>query len=87
MAEDWLDKALRDFQDTITCGLYKGLRSLGPSDLDRVMEAQARACVLEYVKLFQIPSDLSLEDFLDRMRFGGSSKIEIRRQGNVIYWD
>ncbi|MFQ5352656.1 MAG: hypothetical protein ACE5D3_06250 [Candidatus Binatia bacterium] len=87
MAEDWLDKLLGDFQNAITRGTYEGLSLLDEGSRDTVMEAQARSCVKAYAELFDIPAELSLEDFLEKMAFGGSSKVNIERDGDTIIWE
>ncbi len=87
VSDDWIQEALRDFQDAITRGAYEGIRSLDEKGVDRVMEAQARSCVHAYVETFGISADLDLEAFLEKMQFGGSSKVIIERDGNKILWD
>jgi len=39
-----------------------------------------------WAKLYGIPGELSLDEFLERLRMGGSSKIEIEREGNTLLW-
>lgn len=87
MAEDWVDKALREFQRSIVRGAYEGIYSLDEEHLDGVMVAQARSCVQAFVDLYGISEDMDLDEFLARMTLGGSSKITIRREGNTILWD
>lgn len=82
-----LEKAIRDFQDRITEGTFQGIYALDEASRDRVMECQARACVRAFAEVYQIPADLDLEEFLERMRLGGSSKIRIERQGNTLLWE
>jgi hypothetical protein len=87
MSDDWIEQALRGFQDAITTGAYEGIYALPPSARDRVLESQAGACVHTFVELFGISKDLTLDDFLDKMRYGGSSKVEITRDGDTFLWD
>ena len=83
MSDHPIEKLIRDFQDSITRGTYDGIYALDETGLERVMECQADACVRAYVDLYQIPADLDLDAFLEKMKMGGSSKIEIRRDGEV----
>jgi hypothetical protein len=87
MSDDWIEQALRGFQDAITKGAYEGIYALEEPARDRVLESQAGACVHAFVELFGISKDLSLDEFLERMRYGGSSKVEITREGDTIIWD
>lgn len=87
MSEDWLEQALRGFQDAITRGAYGGIYALEPSARDRVLESQAGSCVHAFVELFQVSKELSLDEVLEKMRYGGSSKVEISRLGDTIIWD
>jgi hypothetical protein len=87
MSENPVDKIIRDFQDRIIAGSYDGIYRLDEKNLDHVMECQATACAAAYAELYQISEDLDLDGFLERMTMGGSSKIEIRREGNTIHWE
>jgi hypothetical protein len=87
MSDNPIEKLIRDFQDGITRGTYDGIYALDEPGLERVMECQADACVRAYVDLYQIPADLDLDAFLERIRMGGSSKVEIRRDGNTILFE
>lgn len=87
MSDDWIEQALRGFQDAITKGAYEGIYALEEPARDRVLESQAGACVHAFVELFGISKDLTLDEFLDKMRYGGSSKVEITRDGDTILWD
>ncbi len=87
MAEDWIQQLIRDYQDTITKGLYEGIYRLEPKQLDGVMQCQAHACFEAFVKLYDIPEELDLDAFLERMSIGGPSKIAIRRDGDTILWE
>jgi hypothetical protein len=86
MSDDPVEKIVRDYQDRITRGAYRGLEALDDSSLDRVMECQAEECVRAFVDLYQISDELDLDAFLEKMKMGGSSKIEIERDGNTIVW-
>ncbi|RMD82102.1 MAG: hypothetical protein D6815_10005 [Candidatus Dadabacteria bacterium] len=86
MSEDWLAELLRNFQDSITRGTFEGIYSLDGEALERVMHEQAEACVHAFVELFGIPADLDLDTFLERIQYGGSSKIQVERNGNEILW-
>lgn len=87
MSEHPVDKLVRDYQDRITQGSFVGIYALDEASQDRVMECQAESCAQAFVELFEIPDDLDLEGFLEKMRMGGSSKVEIKRDGNTIRWE
>ncbi len=87
MEDDWIRQAIRDFQDKITRGAYDGIYALNEDARDKVMEAQARACVHSFTELFAIPADLDLEGFLEHLKLGGSGKVDIHRGGDVIVFD
>jgi hypothetical protein len=87
MADHPLDKMVRDFQDRITRGTFEGVYDLDGANLDRVMDCQAESCAQAFVELFQISDDLDLDAFLEKMKLGGSSKVEIQRDGNTIRWE
>lgn len=87
VAEHPVEKLAREFQDRVVGGLYEGVYALEGPELELLMECQARACVPAFTDLYQIPEELDLDGFLERMTAGGSSKIQIRREGRVIYWD
>jgi hypothetical protein len=87
MSEHPVDKLVRDYQDRITQGSFAGIYALDEASQDRVMECQAESCAQAFVELFQISDDLDLEGFLEKMRMGGSSKVEIERDGNIIRWE
>lgn len=86
MSDDWIEQLSRDYQNAITRGLYEGIAQLPQMQQDRVMACQAHACVEEFVKLYDLSPSLDLETFLARMKGGGPSKIEIRREGSHILW-
>jgi len=85
-AQDWVELLARDYQDDITRGLYKGVYALPEKELDAVMACQARDCVQAFFKLYDLPDELDLDAFLERMTTGGSSKIDIERDGDTILW-
>ena len=86
MAEDLLEKMVRDFQDRIVRGSYDGIYRLEGRALDCVMECQATECATAYTELYGIADVLPLDAFLERMQLGGSSKITVERSGNEILW-
>lgn len=86
--DDWIAQLMRDYQDEITRAAYDGIYRLDDRALDTVMERQAHGCVQAFVRLYDIPADLSLEDFLERMTQGdGPSQISVQRSGNLIRWE
>ena len=86
MADHPIDAMVRDFQDRITRGTFDGIYALDGANLDHVMDCQAESCAQVFVELFQISDDLDLDAFLEKMKMGGSSKVEIQRDGNTIRW-
>lgn len=87
MSEDWLEELFRDYQDAITRGAYQGIYALDGEALDAVMREQASSCVHSFVKLFDIPANLDLDGFLEAMATGGSTKVNITRDGDTIVWE
>jgi hypothetical protein len=87
MGEHPVDKIVREFQDRILHGTYDGIYELDEPALETVMECQASSCARAFAELYQIPADLDLDGFLDRMTLGGSSKIRITRKGDSILWE
>jgi hypothetical protein len=87
MAEDPSEKLVRDFQDRIVAGTWDGLRQLDEGARDRVLACQGASCAQAFVSLFQISDELPLDAFLERMRLGGASRIEITRSGDTIRWE
>jgi len=86
MSDDWLTEALRNYQDAITAGTYRGIYALDGEALERVMHDQAEACVHAFVELFAIPAELDLDAFLENIQYSGSSKVYIERDGDDILW-
>jgi hypothetical protein len=87
MAEHPAEALVRQFQDRIVRGAWDGVLRLDDGARDGVLACQGAACAQAFVELFQIPDDLPLDDFLERMRLGGASKVEITRDGDVIRWE
>lgn len=84
---DWVEQLMRSFRDKLVGGLYAGLYSLEGEPLQRVMDAQAEACVQAFVALTDLPADLDFEAFLERMRISGPSKVELERaSGDEVLW-
>ena len=86
MEESVVERMVRDFQDRITTGTWQGVCAIDEAARDKVLECQAASCVRAFAELYQIPRDLDLDTFLEKMQMGGSSKIEIERQGAEILW-
>jgi hypothetical protein len=85
-ATDWLQELIRTFQDKLTCGLYDAIYGLEPPAVDTLMRAQARTCVGAFLELGTLRTPMPLDEFLEAMRTAGPSRIDIRREGNVIHW-
>lgn len=81
-----IEKMIRDFQDRILRGAYDGIYQLEGPALDRVMECHAAECARAFAELYDIPADLDLDAFLERMQLGGSSQITVERNGTEILW-
>lgn len=78
---------MRQFQDRLVGGLYRGLYELEGVPLRRVMDAQADTCAQAFVALHQIPPHLDLEQFLERMKTAGPSRITVERHGDdTLLW-
>ncbi|HEX7406111.1 MAG TPA: hypothetical protein VF515_00535, partial [Candidatus Binatia bacterium] len=85
-APDWIQNLIRDFQDTLTCGLYEAIYKLDDPSAERLMQAQARTCVGAFLKLSDLRIPMELDEFLHAMRTAGPSQVDIQRQGDVIDW-
>ena len=86
-AADWVENLIRDYQDKLTCGLFETIYSLDGPALDTVMEGQARTCVGAFLDLTALPIPMEIDGFLEHMRLNGPSKVDIRREGDVIHWN
>ncbi|MBI5287899.1 MAG: hypothetical protein HY873_02875 [Chloroflexi bacterium] len=78
---NWVEDLMRSFRDKLVGGLYAGIYGLEPEPLQRVMDAQAEVCVSAFLALSDIPAELTLEEFLDRMKIAGPSRVVIERTG------
>lgn len=83
---EWVHQLIRDFQDTLTCGLYEAIYQLDDGAVEALMDAQARICVGAFLKISNLRVPMALDDFLQAMRIAGPSLIEIRRDGDLIEW-
>jgi hypothetical protein len=79
---DWVEELTRSVRDRLVGGLYEGLYDLEGAPLRRVMDAQAEACVHAFVALADIPADLDLDAFLERMKTAGPSRVRIDAAGD-----
>ena len=79
MSENIIEKMVRDFQDRIITGTFEGIYALPEAERDQVMACQAGSCAVAWAELYGIPAELELGEFLERLRMGGSSKIEIEQ--------
>ncbi len=86
MSENPVEKMVRDFQDRIVSGTFAGIRELAEDAHDKVMECQAASCAVAYAELYQIPAELDLDAFLEKMSMGGSSKLEIEYEDGALIW-
>jgi len=87
MADDqgggtWVEDLMRQFRDGLVRGLYDGLYQLEGEPLRTVMDAQARVCVHAFIALADLSADLSFDDFLERMRIAGPSRVRVERTGD-----
>jgi hypothetical protein len=76
---DWVEQLMRSFRDKLLGGLYAGVYALEGEPLHRVMDAQAEACVQAFVSLTEIPAEVDFDEFLERMKISGPSKLELER--------
>ncbi len=83
---EWVQDLIRDYQDTLTCGLYEAIYQLDDAAVERLMHAQARTCVGAFLGFADLSPPMTLDDFLKAVRTAGPSPIEIRRDGDVIEW-
>ena len=83
---DWVQQLMRDFQDTLTGGLYEAIYKLDRRCVEPLMQAQARTCVAAFLNLSDLRVPMTLDDFLQAMRIAGPSKVDIRRDGDRIEW-
>jgi predicted hydrocarbon binding protein len=86
-AATWVQDLIRDYQDKLTCGLYDAIYKLDRRSVGTLMRAQARACGAAFIDLADLRGPMPLDQFLERMRISGPSKVEIHREANVILWD
>jgi len=83
---DWVEAIIRDYQDTLTGGLYEAIYALDAPQVEQLMCAQARTCVAAFLNVSALRAPLPLEDFLTAIRTAGPSQIDIRRDGDTIMW-
>jgi hypothetical protein len=84
---DWVEQLMRDFRDRLVGGLYEGVYALEGEPLRHVMDAQAETCVHAFTALAGIPAELDLDEFLERMRISGPSKVQVDRTGDdALLW-
>ncbi len=83
---EWVQELVRDYQDTLTCGLYEAIYRLDDAAVERLMHAQARTCVGAFLEFADLSPPMTLDDFLKAVRTAGPSQIDIRRDGDVIEW-
>ena len=79
---DWVQELMRSFRDKLLGGLYEGLYELDGGPLRRVMDAQAETCMHAFVALADIPPHLDFEQFIDRMKISGPSRVRIDHEGD-----
>jgi hypothetical protein len=83
----WVEDLMRRFRDGLVRGLYDGLYQLEGEPLRTVMDAQAEVCVHAFTALADIPADLSFDEFLERMKIAGPSRVRVeRRGGDELLW-
>jgi hypothetical protein len=83
---DWVQQLIRDYQDTLTCGLYEAIYTLDDRSVETLMQAQGRTCAGAFLQLSDLQGAMALDDFLKAMSTAGPSKVEIRREGDVVEW-
>ena len=83
---DWVLELMRDFQDTLTCGLYEAIYTLDDATVEPLMRSQAHACVAGFLKFADLRVPMSVDEFLVAIRTAAPSQIDITRDGDVIDW-
>ena len=84
--EDWVQELIRNYQDTLTCGLYEAIYRLEQPCVETLMQAQAQTCAGAFLKLSALPIPMEIDAFFETMRIAGPSQIDIQRDGEVIRW-
>jgi hypothetical protein len=79
---DWVEQLMRTFRDDLVGGLYEGIYALEGEPLRKVMDAQAEACMYAFVALADIPPELDLAAFLERMKTSGPSRVRVEAVGD-----
>ena len=85
-AADWVQDLMRDYQNKLTRGLFERIYAQETPRLDATMDGLAESCVAAFIDLTSMPVPMDLDSFLETMRTSGPSRVEIRRDGNVIEW-
>ncbi len=84
---NWVEDLMRTVRDKLVGGLYNGVYQLEGEPLRQVMDAQAEACVSAFLALSDIPARLTLEEFLERMKIAGPSRVVVERSGeDQLLW-
>lgn len=78
---DWVSELMAAYRDRLVGGLYSGIYRLEGAPLREVMDAQAETCMQAFVALHDIPPDLDLDGFLERMKTAGPGRVRIDRLG------
>ena len=85
-SQEFLEELLRSHEDEVVCGLYRGLLTLDQPSFDAVIREAASACRARFMRMANLPTDLDLDEMIERMRRAGPDRIEIEREGDEILW-
>jgi hypothetical protein len=84
---DWVERLMAQYRDRLTGAVFDGIYKLEGEPLRVVMDTQADTCMQAFVALHDIPPDLDLDAFLERMRTTGPSRIVLDRpDDDTILW-
>lgn len=80
-------RVMRDFQDRLIGGLYRGLYGLEGAPLRHVMDAQADSCVQAFVALQDIPPHLTFDEFAERMKTAAPGRVSVEQESaGTLLW-
>lgn len=85
-SREFVEDLLRSHSEEVVKGLVRGLLTLDGEPFDAVMREAAAACRARFLRVANFPSDLDLDEMIQRMASAGPDRIEITRSGDEILW-
>ncbi|OGO08585.1 MAG: hypothetical protein A2Y61_06555 [Chloroflexi bacterium RBG_13_60_13] len=82
----FVQELLRADEDEIIGGLLRGLFKLDDPCLATLFAEMAGACRARFLRRAELPADIDMDGFIERMRLAGPGRIDIQRAGNEIVW-